>query len=533
MKLLFSQFFLLTTTVAFMSGCVINDVSDDCNVFRYNESAGITTLDPAHARSLEMMWAVDAIYDGLVELSPDLEVIPAIARSWDWVEGGIVFHIRKGVMFSPASDVPGLENGRELIASDVVYSLERLRDPTVASPGGWILDAVLEGGIIAINDSTVKISLKNDFPPFLGLLTTPYASILSHEAVKFRGAKFRFKPSGTGPFKVGWWVEDVALVLHKNTDYWEKDKSGNSLPYLEAVHIDFVPDMGAEYLGLIQGRYDFMSGLHPAYMEDLMTQEGTLAQKHQENLELKRVPFLKTDYFGMLVDSISDTRVRKALSLSIDRDGLAKNLRRGSVMPSDRFIPPSMLGESSPSSPEYNLELASELLVAAGYPGGVGLPVIDLATTSDYVDICAAIQHGWQKIGVNVEVDVSPASVHREKVATSRSLMFKKSWLADYADAENFLGLFLERNFSPAGPNYTHFKSPHFEKLYAQAMLESDEPRRINLYEQMDSILYSEMPVLPIYHDQVTHFVRKSVKGWVVSPVNRLELRYVSKTEKH
>ena len=202
-------------------------------------------------------------------------------------------------------------------------------------------------------------------------------------------------------------------------------------------------------------------------------------------------------------------------------------------MPSDRFIPPSMLGESAPSSPEYNLELASELLVAAGYPGGVGLPVIELATTSDYVDICAAIQHGWQKIGVNVEVDVSPASVHREKVATSKSLMFKKSWLADYADAENFLGLFLERNFSPSGPNYTHFKSSHFEKLYTQSMLESDESRRMNLYEQMDSILYSEMPVLPIYHDQVTHFVRKSVKGWVVSPVNRLELRYVSKTEKY
>ena len=533
MKLLFYQFILLITTVTLLSGCVGNGISDDHRVFRYNESAGIATLDPAHARSLEMMWAVDAIYDGLVELSPDLEVIPAIAESWDWVEGGVVFHLRKGVMFSAASDVPGLENGRELVASDVVYSLERLRDPVVASPGGWILDAVMEDGIIALDDRTVKISLKNDFPPFLGLLTTPYASIVAPEAVEARGVKFRFNPAGTGPFKVAWSVEDVALVLHKNTDYWEKDEAGHSLPYLDAVHIDFVPDMGSEYLGLIQGRYDFMSGLHPAYMEDLMTQEGTLAQKHQENLELKRVAFLKTDYVGILIDSISDPRVRKALSLSIDRAGIAKNLRRGSVLPSDRFIPPSMLGNRLHSSPEYNLELASELLVLAGYPGGVGLPVIELATTSDYVDICAAIQHGWQKIGIKVEVDVSPATVHREKVATSKSVMFKKSWLADHADAENFLGLFLERNFSPGGPNYTHFKSPHFEELYDRAMLDSDESSRVILYEKMDSILYAEMPVLPLYHDQVTHFVRKSVKGWVVSPVNRLELRYVSKTEKH
>ena len=126
-----------------------------------------------------------------------------------------MFHLRKGVLFTPASDVPGLENGRELVANDVVYSLERLRDPVVASPGGWILDAVVEEGIVAINDSTVKISLKNDFPPFLGLLTTPYASIVAPEAVEHRGEKFRFNPAGTGPFKVAWTVEDVALVLHK------------------------------------------------------------------------------------------------------------------------------------------------------------------------------------------------------------------------------------------------------------------------------------------------------------------------------
>ena len=533
MKFLFFQFFLTIATIAFISGCVMNEVSDDHRVFRYNESSGIATLDPAQARSLEIMWAVDAIYDGLVELSPELEVIPAIAKSWDWTDEGVVFHLRKGVLFSPASDVPGLENGRELVASDVVFSLERLRDPQVASPGGWILDAVKEKGIIALNDSTVQISLKTDFPPFIGLLTTPYASIVAPEAVESRGSQFRFNPAGTGPFNVAWSVEDVALVLHKNTNYWEKDEAGNSLPYLDAVHIDFVPDMGSEYLGLIQGRYDFMSGLHPAYMEDLMTQDGALSKKHKATLELHRVPFLKTDYVGVLIDSISDVRVRKALSLSIDRAGIAKNLRRGSVQPSDRFIPPSMLGEHAHSSPVYNMDLAAELLELAGYPNGAGLPVIELATTSDYVDICAAIQHGWEKIGVKVEVDVSPASVHREKVATSKSVMFKKSWLADHADAENFLGLFLERNFSPGGPNYTHFKSAYYEELYNQAMLVSEDSARVLLYEEMDSILYADMPVIPLYHDQVTHFVRKSVLGWVVSPVNRLELRYVRKIEKH
>ena len=535
-KFKFSHFLFFVTTFSFLLGCSVEDFTDDERVFRYNESAGITTLDPAHSRSLELMWVADALYDGLVELSPELEIIPAIAKRWEWDEKGVVFHLRKGVMFAKQEDIIGLAGGREVVASDVVYSLERLRDPEVASPGEWILDAVQEGGIIALNDSTVRINLDYDFPPFLGLLTTPYASVVAKEAVEARGSDFRSKPAGTGPFKLAWWEESVAIVLHRNEDYWERDEHGIQLPYLEAVHIDFVPDMGSEYLGLIQGRYDFMSGLHPAYMEDLMDLNGGLAEKHKADLNLRRIPFLKTDYIGLLVDDNTllgspflDVRVRQALSLSIDRISIARNLRRNSVLPSDKFVPPSLPGATEYSTPICDLELARSLLNDAGYPNGEGFPEFEFGTTSDYVDICAAIQHGWQSLGLKVQIDVSAPSVHRENVATSKSMMFKKSWLADYADSENFFGLFLERNFSPGGPNYTHFRNNAFEELYQRSMSVSEEEARWDLYSKMDSIVFAEMPVIPLFHDQVTHFVRNSIDGWVVSPVNRLELRYVKK----
>jgi ABC-type transport system substrate-binding protein len=535
-KFTFSHFLFFVTTFSFLLGCSVEDFTDDERVFRYNESAGITTLDPAHSRSLELMWVADALYDGLVELSPELEIIPAIAKRWEWDEKGVVFHLRKGVMFAKQEDIIGLAGGREVVASDVVYSLERLRDPEVASPGEWILDAVQEGGIIALNDSTVRINLDYDFPPFLGLLTTPYASVVAKEAVEARGSDFRSKPAGTGPFKLAWWEESVAIVLHRNEDYWERDEHGIQLPYLEAVHIDFVPDMGSEYLGLIQGRYDFMSGLHPAYMEDLMDLNGGLAEKHKADLNLRRIPFLKTDYIGLLVDDNTllgspflDVRVRQALSLSIDRISIARNLRRNSVLPSDKFVPPSLPGATEYSTPICDLELARSLLNDAGYPNGEGFPEFEFGTTSDYVDICAAIQHGWQSLGLKVQIDVSAPSVHRENVATSKSMMFKKSWLADYADSENFFGLFLERNFSPGGPNYTHFRNNAFEELYQRSMSVSEEEARWDLYSKMDSIVFAEMPVIPLFHDQVTHFVRNSIDGWVVSPVNRLELRYVKK----
>ena len=511
--LIIALFFLI-------SGCSHHKY-DDCRVFRYNESAGITTLDPAHSRSLELMWVVDQMYDGLVELDEELNIRPSIAESWE-VNGRVYkFKLREEAKFN---------SGRRVEAEDVVYSLGRLLDPNVASSGGWILDAV--GAVIASSKYDIEIHLKYEFPPFLGLMTTTYASIVDRE---FEG-DLRSETAGTGPFKLGFWVEEVALVMHKNESYWESDEEGNQLPYLDAVHVDFVPDMGSEYLGLIQGRYDFISGLHPAYMEDLMNAEGELAVKHKGSLELRQTPFLKTDYIGILVDDelenmkgnpLLNPLVRKALSLAVDRASITRVLRRNSVLPSDHFLPPSLPGATEYMSPEYDLARAERLLEDAGFKGGEGLSEISLGTTSDYVDLCAAIQSNWSKLGVKVNVDVAPSSVHRERVAMSKIEMFQKSWLADYADAENFLGLFKRLNFSPSGPNYTHFHSEKFEELYYEALASDSDSARFRKYAKMDSIIYSETPLIPLFHDQVTHFISNEVEDWVVSPVNRLDLRRV------
>jgi peptide/nickel transport system substrate-binding protein len=459
------------------------------------------------------MWVVDALYDGLVELDEHLQIKPTIAESWT-VEGlTYTFKIRNGVNFI---------SGRKVEAKDVVYSFNRLLDPDVASSGSWILESV--DSIESLDANTVQIKLKHPFPPFLGLLTTTYASIIDSESEN----ELRSEPAGSGPFKLAWWEEEIALVMHKNPSYWEKDSLGQTLPYLDAVHVDFVPDMAAEYLGLVQGRYDFISGLHPAYMEDLMDENGDLAEKHRSQLDLYKTPFLKTDYLGVLLDSgnagnsaLQSSIMRRALSMSIDRKSIAKNLRRNSVLPSDRFVPPMMPGASSYKSPIYDLQTAQSIL--SDFAG----TRLTISTTADYVDLCSAIQFSWEKLGLDVEIDVAPSSVQREKVATSKAQIFKKSWLADYADAENFFGLFRGANFSPGGPNYTHYYNEQFEELYNAAMIESSDSLRWKLYSQMDSVIHNDMPVIPLFHDQVTHFVSSDVKGWKVSPVNRLDLRRV------
>ena len=547
-KRIFPDFsWCLMLAVLFCTACA-SDASDDARVFRYNESANLSSLDPAFARTLEPMWVVDQLFDGLVELDENLEVKPLIAERFDLDSSGQVwtFYLRDDVRFHATVGVPGLEDGRPCKSHDVVYSLNRLRDPSVASSGAWILDAVdsdaIGQGIIALGDSAVQITLKAPFPPFLGLMSTVYANVVPVEAVEFFGVDFRSHPIGTGPFQLAWWMEDVACVLHRNPHHWERDETGQALPYLEAVHISFASDMGAEFQGLKQGKFDFMSGLHPAYMNELLDDSGNLNASYSANIRLETVPFLKTDYIGFYTETDvevgwkpwQDKSVRQALSAGIDRVSIARNLRRGAVMPSESFVPPVLLGtdaETPSFSEEFPLrvEWAIAVLDSLRSVHPEPWPTLRISTTSDYTDLCAALQFQWGLLGLDVAIDVVSAAAHRERVATGKASLFRKSWLADYPDAENFLGLFHSRNFAPSGPNYSHFSDATFDAMFEQAMSTTNAQERLEIYRSMNERIGQFMPVIPLFHDQVTHFVRNDVMGWKVSPVNRLDLREVRK----
>ena len=524
-----------------LCACESPETSDGRQVFAYNESSGITSLDPAQARYLENMWAVNQLFDGLVELDQDLNVVPLLAKRWDILDSGRTyrFHLRDDVYFhhDPALG----ETPRKFKASDVEYSFNRVMDAKVASPGKWIFGPVnteKHAGFEAINDSTFCIYLKTSFPPFLGMLATQYCNVVCPEAVAHYGADFRAHPVGTGPFKFAFWLEEVALVFHKNEAFWQQDSAGYSLPYLDAVKVDFVRDMSVEYLGLLKGDYDFMSGLHPAYKDELLTPEGELASAFQDRLKFQRCPFLKTDYLGVLVDDsmelskehpLHDARVRRALSIAINRKEMARYLRNNAVVPAEGgFLPQGMAG-SSKGRITYNPEKARELMGAVGYPNGNGIPPLVISTTPDYVDLCEFVQFAWREIGIEVSVDIQQSATHRENVSESRELVFRKSWLADYADAENFLSLFYTDNFCPSGPNYTHFSDPQFDALYEQAIATSSDSLRAELYREMDGIIVEQSPVIPLFYDQVSHFVRTNIEGLNTNGVNMLDLKRVSK----
>ena len=202
------------------------DESETRTVFRYNEAAGIASLDPIFASKVENIWAVNQLYNGLVQMDDELQVQPCIAKSWDVSEDGrtYTFHLRNDVYFHD-HEVFTEGEGRLVIASDFVHSLFRILNPEESSPGLWIfnnIDRTDGKGFEALNDSTLEIHLIHPFPPFLGLLTMQYCSVVPFEATEKYGRDFRSNPVGTGPFIFKVWKEGVKLIFIKNDNYFEK-----------------------------------------------------------------------------------------------------------------------------------------------------------------------------------------------------------------------------------------------------------------------------------------------------------------------
>ena len=532
--------------IALLSSCSASHEKDHHKtVFRYNESKGIATLDPAYAKSQTLIWPVHQLFNGLVQMDSSLRIQPCIARSWKISDDGTTytFYLRDDVYFHDHKLFPNGE-GRKVTATDFVYSLQRIYDPRIASPGTWIFNYLdKQAGPLAINDSTLKIYLKRPFPAFLGLLTMEYCSVVPREIVAHYDSEFGRHPVGTGPFRFKMWREGEKLIFLKNQNYFEKDRQGYRLPYLDAVAITFISDKQSEFLEFIKGNLDFLSGISPANKDELLTRAGHLNPKYENELVMHTQPYLNTEYLGFLVDTsiekvknspVSNVLVRKAINYGFDRKKMMQYLRNNIGTPANNgFIPKGLPAFTSDTlwGYTYNPDKARNLLAEAGYPNGKGLKAIKLTTTDDYRDICEFIQHQLSEIGVTIDIEISTGATFRDMVANSKLLFFRGSWIADYPDAENYLALFYSKNFSPGGPNYTHYQNNAYDELYKKALNSMDSRKRQHLYRQMDRMIVTDAPVVPLYYDQVVRFVHKQVKGMGSNPMNLLVLKHIKKQQ--
>ena len=327
--------------------CSVPD-TDNYDILHYNESDGISTLDPAFAKDKSTIWATSQIFSSLVRIDDSLKISPLIASDWLISPDGkeYTFNLRTDVHFHNHPIFFG-DQGRRVVASDFVYSFNRLLDPQLASPGSWVLDNV--DTFYAENDSVFKIILHKPFSPFLSILGMQYCSVVPKELADL--SSFGESPIGTGPFMYQYWKYGSKLVLRKNPNYFEFDND-NRLPYLDAIAITFIKDKQSEFLSFLQGDLDFISGLDASYKDELLDLDGKLKSKYRDQINFESINFLNTEYFGFLMDSGSPFKkniyLRKAINYAINREQMIKYLRNNIGTPANNgIVPVSMYSNTS------------------------------------------------------------------------------------------------------------------------------------------------------------------------------------------
>lgn len=499
--------------------------SNDKKIFKYNESSGITSLDPLKATNISNIWAVQQIYESLFYIDSVGKVQPQLVDSFHLSNNQLYLKIKEEVLFH---DNPCFESHeRRLTENDVIYSLQRVNDN---KPTQWMVEDLKkdeEGKISCsvLKDNVLIINTKSNSYAIIQKLANPACAILPIEAVEKYGNDFRSNPVGTGPFKFHKWYENEKLILHKNENYHEK-----GFPKIDGISISFLKDKQTALLEFLRGNFHFISGLDAAYKDELLTNEGKLKAKHEKEFYIHRSPYLNTEYLGIKVDSVANNplhnvHLRKALSYGINRIKLIQYIRNGIGIPGHHGIVPPVLNPNFITKGyQFDKNKFEDELKLAGYQSADEVPTIVLNIDNAYADIGTFIINEWNQLGLHIQLNILDRPTLKSSLAKSSLVFFRASWIADYPNPENYLMLFKSDLKSPKGPNYTHYSNLKYDQLLNE---NSNDSLMDKHYAIVDSTLMQDAPIIILYYDEVIRFLNKKVKDLPRHPMNYLYLKYI------
>ena len=476
----------------------------------------LADLDPALATQASDYTVLSSLFEGLVAEDPvDLHPVPGVASSWEHSADGLTwrFHLRAQARWS---------NGDPLRAQDFVSSWLRALAPSLAADSAQELyvirgaEAFNRGvgdasqvGLAAEDPLTLRVSLEHPAPQFLSLLNQAVffpvhlPTVAKYGAADRRGNAWA-KPGrfvGNGPFTLDRWSLGEEFVVTKSPTYWDQ-----AHVRLNAVHFHTIDSLDTEE------RAFRAEQLHVT--ESIPVDRIEAYRRDQPKL-LKSDPLLGTYFYrlNVRIPALGDARVRRALSLAVDRQAIVDKILRGGQAPAFAFTPPHTAGYTSPAQLSGGLEEARRLLAEAGHAGGKGLPELELLFNSSETHrvIAEAIQQMWQQgLGIRVRLVNQELKGMLEARRSGDYQILRWSWTADYEDPANFLDLWT----SESGNNYTGWSNPDYDALLVEAARTVDEAARNVLYGKAEAILLAESPVIPIYFYTHVYLRRPSLKGW-------------------
>lgn len=517
-------------------------------VFNANETEELRGLFPLGLEQAAAHRIAAQVYEGLVRFDQnDLSLQPSLAASWTIDPTGTVytFTLQQGVRFH--DDTCFADGaGREFTAQDVVESFTALCSFSEMNQMFWLFQDRVVGantqyaatakgeagpgvkGIEAIDPFTVRITLTAPWPSFLQVLAHQGCWIFPKELVAHHGAEALWHPVGTGPFRLKSWTKGEVLVLERNPVYWGKDELGNPYPFLDAMRYTFIKDKNQELDEFAKG--------HLSVIYELPVERTDFLKTSSTGFQVQTIPGLTIQFYGfnMRQPPFDDVRVRRAFSMSIDRqvivdsvlNGLAVAASRGVVAPGFDTYPYDTIPPTT-----YDPDGARELLAEAGHPGGKGLPTAYLQVNNDgfgYVRVAGIVQSMLERnLGVRVITSVLPAEQHYERVRMGRAQFWREGWIVDHPDPENFLALFYGKSVpvdtaTPSYLNSTRYRNARFDSLYAAALSTADRPVRMALLAGAEKQLMDDVAVVPLYHERSVRLLQPWVRDL---PINGMEYR--------
>jgi peptide/nickel transport system substrate-binding protein len=454
------------------------------------------TFDPIWTDSNWDIWLFQNIYEPLVRATAEGSGLEAsLAESWEVSEDGLVytFNLRPGVQFHDGSPVK---------ASDVVWSLDRARDPE-AELWNWTLENVT--AIEAVDDATVAITLDAPAGNFLTMLTMFNASILPQALVEEQGVDEFFKiPTGTGPFQVTEYVVGDYVVFEKNPNYWELGADGESLPYLDGVRVVQVPEDSTRVLQVQSGRVDGTDYV-PFSMVEQLESDPTVS------MELFSSTQGQYAWMNHRKPPLDDVNVRLALSYAVDRQAMIDTVVFGIGQEATALRPVgTMCWNGDLEGFPYDLEKAKQLMADSNYPDGYdGLLITISAGSSEQRDVATVLKEMWAPLGIEVVIQEMELGVWYDEYEEEEFVIQIGTWTDDVIDPSQQIQYMA---VDPAGR--TGWENERVQELSKAAVLESDPDVRCEMFGEIQEIFNEEAVEIILYSTPFTVLLNKDVNGY-------------------
>ncbi len=470
-----------------------------------------TTLDPVKVQDVDTMPIIQNVFEGLVRWDENNELKPDLADKWEVTNGGTTytFHLKKGVKF---------HNGRLMTAEDVQFSFDRACDPELSSPtaANYLGDIVGSrdrlarkaksvSGIKVIDPLTIQITLDKPRAYFLGKLTYACAFVVCKEAVT-KGKEINGGGSmiGTGPFKLDSFVPEQQLNLVAFDGYHD------GRPRLDRIEEYVMKDVQTRVGKFRTGEVDLVGIVR----QDILATQKDSVLGHELKLYTRpAVTYLAMNPNGYA--PFKDVRVRRAFAMAIDKKPIVNGLLGGTNPLAEGILPPGITGHrDQPKVLPYDPTVAAKLLAEAGFPGGKGMPDLELVINDQTADTRLVAEALASQITKNLGVPVKLRTMEWRSLLEKRNKgtlgFFILAWYADYLDPQNFLSTLLTTH----GPgNHYGYSNSEVDKLCDEADTTTDSASRTALYQRAEDAILQDAPWLPLYFVSDPELVSPRVTG--------------------